>query len=30
MVRAITNNYLQAEGGYPVQFVVIQLSLIHI
>ena len=24
MVRAITNNYLQAEGGYPVQFVVVQ------
>ena len=24
MVRAITNNYLQAEGGYPVQFVIVQ------
>ena len=24
MVRAISNNYLQAEGGYPVQFVVVQ------
>ena len=24
MVRSISNNYLQAEGGYPVQFVVVQ------
>lgn len=24
MVRAISNNYLEAEGGYPIQFVVIQ------
>lgn len=24
MVRAINNNYLQAEGGYPIQFVVVQ------